>query len=266
MPTCSSLLHKLHFPVEYILLWYFYTPGYIDSHNAQGGWKEAMQDPFAPLRTSFSFTCALTSTCPVESSKLTISTFPFLAAWWRQVDPSSSFGRSNGKVNTSYLGEVHILCHQPVLQPLPLSLSHLIQQNVAHTGLPGQQPENTQLVDTFIFSDPLLPFREPSSTPKLYLTPLHLLTYIRVFQSVHHNLMCIGHRLMCMGHSRSTGRAWSLQLWSRQALLASKGHWMIQRSSWKWFLDFQLNRKQLPFGHLGDFSIVASATWEQWHH
>lgn len=35
-------------------------------------------------------TWALTSTCPVLSSRLTISKFPILAAWWRQVEPSSS--------------------------------------------------------------------------------------------------------------------------------------------------------------------------------
>lgn len=35
-------------------------------------------------------TWALTSTCPVPSSRLTISRFPILAAWWRQVEPSSS--------------------------------------------------------------------------------------------------------------------------------------------------------------------------------
>lgn len=35
-------------------------------------------------------TWALTSTCPVLSSRLTISKSPILAAWWRQVEPSSS--------------------------------------------------------------------------------------------------------------------------------------------------------------------------------
>lgn len=39
-----------------------------------------------------SFTCAFTSTCPVSISIFTISRFPSLAAWWRPVYPSSSWG------------------------------------------------------------------------------------------------------------------------------------------------------------------------------